>query len=128
MVKVMFKNLAKSEFIENIITERIGHILSKFPGAEKATATAIVSMENSQWQAGPDLFQVKLILFLKGMKPFVLQKQNSNVYQAVAILADRLFESLHRFFERRRDRHKAERRQHRRWVQSGLLPSYPATG
>lgn len=120
MVRVMFKNLKKSDFIEEFLNEKVQHVLSKFPQALKGgTATAVVSMENSQLHKGADLFQVKLILLLKGMKPIVLQKENGNIYQAVAVLCDRLLESLHRHFERRRD-HNRHRRQDR-WQTSGLV-------
>lgn len=120
MVRVMFKNLKKSDFIEDILNERVEHVLSKFPEATKGgTATAVVAMENSHLHKGADLFQVKLILLLKGMKPIILQKENGNIYQAVAVLCDRLLESLHRHFERRRDHHRHRRPS--RWLKSGLL-------
>ncbi len=123
MVRVMFKNLKKSQFIENILDERIQHVLSKFPEAKGGTATAVVAMENSQFKKGADLFQVKLILLLKGMKPIVLIKENGNIYQAVAVLTDRLLESLHRHFERRRDSHRVDRRSSR-WARSGLVAEF----
>lgn len=119
MVRVMFKNLKKSDFIEEFLSEKVQHILSKFPEATKGgSATAVVAMENSQLHRGADLFQVKLILLLKGMKPIILQKENGNIYQAVAVLCDRLLESLHRHFERRRDQYRHRRPS--RWSRSGL--------
>jgi len=118
MVRVVFKNLEKSEFIRGIVTEKISHALEKFPELENATATVTVGMENSPVQAGPDLFQVKIILLSRGLKPIVLEKQAPSPYQASAILSDRLFEVLHRAVEKRRERSRSERR---RWKGSPHL-------
>lgn len=119
MIRVMYKNLDHSDFVDNIVTERIQHVVDKFPEVKGATASVTVSKETSKTHIGPDIFQVKLILTHRGMKPVILQKENGNLYHATAVLADRLFESLHRHVERRRDFHRAERRM-TRWNYSGL--------
>jgi ribosome-associated translation inhibitor RaiA len=110
MVRVVFKNLEKSEFIKGVVTDKITHALEKFPELENATATVTVGMENSPLHAGPDLFQVKIILLSRGLKPIILEKEAGSPYQAAAILTDRLFEVLHRAVERRREKSRSERR------------------
>ncbi|PWU22053.1 MAG: hypothetical protein C5B49_01475 [Bdellovibrio sp.] len=122
MVRVMFKNLQGSEFIAQAVTEKIDHVLAKFPETRNTRASAIVSMENSQFHSGPELYQVKVILELKGMKPVVVEKQSSNVYQASALLADRLFEAVHRHLDRRREHHRRTVQRQSRWLRSGLVP------
>lgn len=121
MVRVTFKNLQHSDFVTDIVTNKINHVLEKFPEAAGASATVIVSMENSKSHTGADMFQAKLILTMKGSQPIILHKTNGNLYHAAAVLSDRLFETLHRQFERRRDRHRAEKRMNR-WNLSGLIP------
>ncbi|MBX2995203.1 MAG: HPF/RaiA family ribosome-associated protein [Bdellovibrionaceae bacterium] len=118
MVRVVFKNLEKSEFIKDIVSDKITHALEKFPELENATATVTVGMENSPFHAGADLFQVRVILLARGLKPIVLEKQAGSPYQAVAVLTDRLFEVLHRAVERRREKSRSERR---RWKGSPHL-------
>ncbi|MFN7729968.1 MAG: HPF/RaiA family ribosome-associated protein [Bdellovibrio sp.] len=110
MVRVVFKNLEKSEFIKGVVTNKITHALEKFPELEHATATVTVGMENSPFHAGPDLFQIKIILLSRGLKPIILEKEAGSPYQAAAILTDRLFEVLHRAVERRREKSRSERR------------------
>lgn len=118
MVRVVFKNLEKSEFIQELVREKISHSLAKFPELENATTTITVGMENSQFRAGPDIFQVRLILLSRGLKPIVLEKEAASPYQAAALLSDRLFEVLHRAFDRRRERLRSEKR---RWKGSPHL-------
>lgn len=113
MVKVIFKNLKKSDFIQNILADKISHVLEKFPEMRSAVATVSVEMENSPQHVGKDDFRIKLTMFSKG-KPIVIQKESSNLYQAAAVLSDRLFEVLHRTVEKKRDirRHLQRRTAH----------------
>jgi ribosome-associated translation inhibitor RaiA len=119
MVRVVFRNLAKSDFVKNVIDEKVNHVLEKFPELVDAATTVVVGMENSPLHAGPDNFQVKLTMFSRGLKPVILQRESDNPYQAVAHLTDRLFEVLHRALERRREKSRSERR---KWKGSPHLP------
>ena len=112
MVKVIFKNLEKSDMVSEIVQEKVSHVLAKFPELEGATATVSVEMENSPIHAGKDDFRVKLVVTNRRFKPLVLQKEGPNLYQAAAILSDRLFEVLHRSLEKKRDQ---RRHSQRRW-------------
>lgn len=118
MVKVIFKNLDKSDFVSEIVQEKIAHVLEKFPDMTRNDATVVVEMENSPTHAGKDDFKVKLIMKSPSGKPLVIQKEGPNLYQASAVLADRLFELLHRTLEKRRD---IRRGLQRRW--HAVLPS-----
>lgn len=119
MVRVVFRNIPKSEFIKDAVQEKVNHVLTKFPELGNAATTVIVGMENSPLHAGPDNFHVKVILLSKGLKPVILQKEGMTPYQAVANLADRLFEVIHRALERRREKTRSERR---KWKGSPHLP------
>lgn len=111
MVKVIFKNLEKSEMVSEIVQQKITHVLAKFPELTEAQATVSVEMENSPTHVGKDDFRIKLVVTNRRFKPLVIQKEGANLYQAAAVLADRLFEVLHRSLEKRRDqrRHGARR-------------------
>jgi len=109
MVRVVFRNFKKSDWMENLIAEKVHHVLSKFPNMHSAKTTVIVGMETPN-HAGPDIFHVKLIALSKGLKPVVLQKDGENPYQAAANLSDRLFEVLHRALDRRREKNRSEKR------------------
>ena len=106
MVKVIFKNLEKSEMVSEIVQDKISHVLEKFPELTNVNATISVEMENSPVHAGKDDFRVKLVMTNSRLRPVVIQKAGTNLYQAAAILADRLFEVLHRSLEKRRDQRR----------------------
>lgn len=121
MVRVVFRNLASSESLKGAMTEKVNHVVEKFPDLASANSmtTVTVGQQNSILHAGPQLYQVKLILIARGMKPIVLQKTAENVYLAMALLADRLFEVLHRALERRREKARSKSR---KWKSSSHLP------
>ncbi len=110
MLKVVFKNLHKSDLAEDIVTSKVNAVLDKFPEFKSSTATAILEMENSRLQSGPDNFNIKLILKNKYLGPIVFQRRGSNLYQAASHLTDRLLEVLHRAVEKRRDMIRSNRR------------------
>lgn len=121
MVRVVFRNLATSESLKGAMTEKVQHVIEKFPelASTNSMTTVTVGMQNSVLHAGPQLYQVKLILLARGLKPIVLQKHAENVYLAMAMLADRLFELLHRALEKRREKTRAKGR---KWKGSPHLP------
>lgn len=110
MLRVVFKNLRKSKFAEDIVATRVNAVLEKFPEYKPSSATAILEMENSPLQAGPDIYNVKLILTDKSRSPIVLRMKSGHLYQAAAMLADRLLEVMHRAVEKRRDVRRFRRR------------------
>lgn len=115
MVKVIFKNLQKSDMVREIVTEKVQHVLSKFPDLKNAAATVFVEMENSLTHPGKDDFRIKLIMASRGNKPVVIQKESDNFYQAASVLADRLFDVLHRYVEKRRDTRRHQQRRSVAW-------------
>lgn len=110
MLRVVFKNLRKSKFAEDIVSTKVTAVLEKFPEFRPTSATAILEMENSPLQAGPDIYNVKLILTDKSLSPIVLQMKSGHLYQAAAMLSDRLLEVLHRAVAKRRDLRRFRRR------------------
>ena len=111
MVKVVFKNLEKSEIVRSVTTERIEKTINKFSELGKMAATVIVSREHSHEHSGADLFSAKLLLSGNGHKPVVLEKRAGTLYQAIAMVTDRALEILQRVLSRDRQniRHKRRR-------------------
>jgi ribosome-associated translation inhibitor RaiA len=111
MVKVIFKNLEKSDLVRSIATERIEKTIRKFSELAELTSTVIVSREHSSEHAGVDLFSAKLLIGGHGLKPVVLEKRASSLYLAVAQVADTALEILHKAVSKDRDaiRHKKRR-------------------
>ncbi len=115
MVKVIFKNLAKSEMIRNIVTDKIQKTIGKFSNVEHLSSTVIVGREHSPEHTGVEWFSVKFLIHGKGIKPIVLEKRAEDLYLALAMVSDRAFELMHRSIEKERLTHRHERR---RWKEN----------
>lgn len=111
MVKVSFHNLEKSDMVRSVVANLVETTLEKFQNLHAARADVFVSMENSPTKSGADQFTVKLVLKAKGIKPIILEKSAHNLYQAASLVSHRLFETLHRALEKRRERRRTARRQ-----------------
>jgi ribosome-associated translation inhibitor RaiA len=124
-MRVAFKNLESSEFMRNLAIEKVNHVLEKFPELDHPTVSIVISMENSQFHAGRDLFKVKAIMLSRGLKPVIIEKEAINPYQAIAHLSDRMFEVIHRSLERRRERARSDRR---KWKEVSFEPEGKRAG
>ena len=88
MIKVVFKNLEKSELAKNIVTERLSPILEKFSHIRDHRITVTLEMENSPSQAGPDYFTVSTMINGPLYKNIKLEKSSENLYLATAAASD----------------------------------------
>jgi ribosome-associated translation inhibitor RaiA len=102
MITVKFRNMEKSDFVETAVYERIEPVLGKFPVLEESGVQVTLEMENSPVQAGPDLFTVRLRIAGGRYDGVAIKKANSNVYVALAEVADHMLEKLNRFGDRSR--------------------------
>ncbi len=112
MVKVVFKNLKKSELVREVTTERIEKTISKFSELARMAATVIVSREHSNEHSGASLFSAKLMLAGNGHKPLILEKRAESLYQALALVTDRAAEIFQRALSKDRE---TGRHRKRRW-------------
>lgn len=110
MVKVIFKNLKKSDMVRNIVSEKIEKTVNKFPEMEQVSSTVIVSREHSPEHTGVEWFSVKLLVNGKGIRPIVLEKSAEALYQALAMVSDRALEILHRSLAKERVIHRHKKR------------------
>ena len=115
MIQVIFHNLEKSEMVRNVLGEIIEGTLEKFPHAERGKVQIYASKENSLTQAGKDHFTVKLVVHTKYLKPIVLTKGAESLYQAAALVSDKLLETLHRAFDKKRTVRRDSRRKFKNW-------------
>lgn len=110
MIKVVFKNLEKSELAREVAVERLQAVVERFPDLEKSEVTVTLSMQNSRLQPGPDVFTVKV--YCKGgrYRGVTMEKSAGNMYTALADVVDHMLERLNRFGDRSRVRQRGRAR------------------
>lgn len=102
MILIKFKNLEKSELAKEAVEERISTLVNKFPDLIESKIQVTLEMENSQFQAGPDLFKVKLLVFRGRYDGIAIEKENSSLYIALADIAEHMLERLNRYGDKER--------------------------
>ena len=102
MMRIKFKNLYDSELAREAVEDRFQNALARFPDLENHRVTFTLSMDNSQFKPGPDLFKVKLVITGKKYSGVILEKSAMSLYLALADLSDHLLERLNRYGDRHR--------------------------
>jgi ribosome-associated translation inhibitor RaiA len=102
MINVKFKNLEKSDLIQQIVEDRILSLINKFPDLYPRDIKLTLEMENSPIQAGTDLFKVKIYITRGRFKGITVTKEEINLYQALAEVMEHMLERLNRFGDKRR--------------------------
>jgi ribosomal subunit interface protein len=102
MIQIKFKNLEASELAREIVEERLAGAFERFPDLVDAKVVVTLSMQNSSEQAGPDEFTVKFHCREGRYRDLTLEKSASNLYAALADVADHLLERLNRSGDRAR--------------------------
>ena len=115
MIKLVFKNLDKSEFTKDLTLERIQTVVDRFPDLNDHKVSVTLSMENSPTQAGPDVFTVKLLITGKKYRSVLIEKSESTFYSALAEVVDHALERLNRYG----DKERVKRRNQSRIVKFG---------
>ncbi len=100
MTQIIFKNLEKSEMARLAVIERIEALIEKFPDLSESKIQVTLEMENSPLKPGPDLFRVKFHLSRGRYDGITVEKSDSNLYVALADVADHMLEKLNRFGDR----------------------------
>lgn len=110
MVRVIFKNLEKSDSVKEVAQERILDVLEKFPLARPRRVVVTLGMENAPTQAGPDVFKVRTEVIGGKYHGLILEKGAVDLYKAVALVREGLLERFNRFSDRARTKQRKERR------------------
>lgn len=107
MIRIVFKNLEKSNLTEEIVGSRLKQSIEKFPELFTHKLTLTLSMENSPIKAGPDLFSVKLVITGRKFGGIILEKNAPNLYVAMADLSEALLERLNRATDKTRVKNRS---------------------
>jgi ribosome-associated translation inhibitor RaiA len=100
-MRIVFKNLERSDFAFDAVKKRINTIISKFPQLNKDDLMLTLSKDTSSVHRGTGVFRVKLQVLSGKYKGVVLEKGSSNLYKALARTVDRTHERIKRFNEKR---------------------------
>ena len=101
-MKIVFRNMDRSELARDIVRDRMEPAFEKFPNLRKGDVSVTMTMHNSPVQPGPDLFAVKFVCLSGPFQGLVMEKRAPNLYVAMATLVDHLLETLHRFGDRKK--------------------------
>jgi len=102
MIKVVFKNLEKSDLAKEAVEERLREVLERFPSLSESHIVVTLSMQNSPRQGGPDLFAVKTRIEKGIYDGVILEKSAPSLYVALADICEHLLERLNRFSDKKR--------------------------
>ena len=109
-IKITFKNMESSELAKEAVLNRLEAVAEKFERLDKSRIQVTLEMQNSPLQAGPDLFQVKVQInggLYNGVR---MSKSASNLYVALADVAEHLLEVLNRYSDKIRVVNRARSR------------------
>lgn len=111
MIRIIFKDLDQSELAKEAVHDRFQATIYRFPDLEGHKLTFTLSMENSQFKPGPDLFKVKLVITGKKYGGVILEKSAMSLYTALADVSAHTLERLNRLGDKQRikDRNRARR-------------------
>lgn len=121
-MRIVFKNLDRSELAKEAVEERLGDMVEKFPELKKSRISVTLSMENSPLKAGPDAFTVRVVIQGKQFGGTTLSKTASSLYVALADVREHLLEVLNRsgdknrILKRSRERRQAEFAPEPSWI------------
>lgn len=101
-MRILFKNLEKSEFAHEAVEERLGDLVEKFPRLAHHRITVTLSMENSPKQPGLDAFTVRVLIVGREFSGITLAKTAPTLYLALADVRERMLEILNRAGDRKR--------------------------
>lgn len=120
MIQVKFKNLDKSEMAREAAHDRIEALTEKFDDLRESKIQITLEMENSPAQSGPDLFKVKFHVSQGRYNGITVEKSNSNLYVALAEVADHMLEVLNRFGDRARVKERKNARELNKKLDIGM--------
>lgn len=110
MIKIIFKDLEKSELAREITLDRVATTIERFPLLDGHKIHVTLSRENSQFQAGPDVFTVKIHIQGRIYKDIILEKSGPSLYAALADAVEHSLERLNRIGDKQRVRKRKQAR------------------
>ncbi len=110
MIKVIFKNLKKSNLAEKVVLEKMNLLVEKFPELEKNSIQLTLSMDNSKIKAGPDEYGIKVQIKGKKFEGLILEKRAKSLYLAMALAYEASLELLNRRIDKIRVKSRTQLR------------------
>ena len=102
MIRVVFKNMARSEAVKSSVVEKLNPFHIKFPELRSGNILVTIEVQNSPEHAGQDLYTITLQIFGNRYNGVRLRKSSVKLYGALGAIADHLLERLNRFGDRAR--------------------------
>jgi ribosome-associated translation inhibitor RaiA len=112
-MRIVFRNLEKSEIAREAVEERLGDMVEKFPKLKNHKIIVTLFMENSPAQPGPDSFGVKVLIQGNFFSTISLCKTSPSLYLALADVREHMLEVLNRFGDKARVAERSQERKHR---------------
>ena len=112
-MRIVFKNLERSELAREAVVERLGDMVEKFPGLRQHKISVTLSMENSPSQPGPDSFTVRILILGGIYNGILLSKTAPSLYLALADVREHLLEALNRAGDKARVVERSKERRFR---------------
>jgi hypothetical protein len=110
MIRIIFKDLEESALAKEAVHSRLQATMDRFPDLAGHRLTVTLSMDNSQFKPGPDLFKVKLVIVGKKYGGIILEKSAISLYAALADLSNHALERLNRFGDKQRIKNRTHAR------------------
>lgn len=110
MIRVVFKNLEKSELAREAVIQRIESVVEKFPHLKHSQIRVTLEMENSPVHAGPDSFSVRVLISGGEFSRLRLEKSAPNLYAALAEIVEGLLQKFNQLGDRSRVRQRSKAR------------------
>ena len=83
-MRIIFKNLEKSEIATEAVEEYLGDLVAKFPMLKNHRIIVTLSVENSPYQGSSDYLGVKVLIHGNYFGNLLLMKKSNSLYQALA--------------------------------------------
>lgn len=112
MIRIVFKNLDKSELAREAVETKFQEVMNRFPELRKERVVVTIGMENSPRQAGADVFTVKVRVETGKYKGLILHKGAPNLYLALGDVSEHLLERLNRLGDKIRVKSRTQERKY----------------
>jgi len=89
-LRVIFKRLGRSEFIENNIKRKIDFALERFREDRDLNAQVKVELENAHHKTGDETYKCQVNVKSKSIPMIFISKKSSNLYKAIADAFEKL--------------------------------------
>lgn len=106
MVKIQYKNLQRSEFVDNLIVEKMETLSTKHPELDRIRTYIWLEMQNSWSSNRPASFSVRAEVRGPAVGQFHMNKTGETLYEAIAELTSALEDKIAKLHDKKVARKK----------------------